>query len=67
MQGSQNPVGPAVVRELYGTLRAHKARTAILVSKSGFTRGAIEFAKGRPIHLWDLRSLIEMQKKLDQS
>ena len=63
----KKPVGPAVARELYGTLRAHEARTAILVSKSGFTRGVIAFAKGRPIHLWDLRALIEMQRKLDQS
>lgn len=63
----KKPVGPAVARELYGTLRAHKRRTAILVSKSGFTRGVIEFARGKPIHLWDMGVLIEMQKKLDQS
>lgn len=61
------PIGPAVARELYGTLRAHKARTAILVSKSGFTRGVIEFARGKPIHLWDVQALIEMQKKLEES
>ena len=61
----KKPIGPAVARELYGTLRAHKARTAILVSKSGFTRGVIEFAKGKPIDLWDVRALIEMQRKLE--
>lgn len=61
----KKPIGPAVARELYGTLRAHKARTAILISKSGFTRGVIQFARGKPIQLWDLKSLIEMQKKLD--
>lgn len=57
----KKPIGPAVAREVYGTLRAHKARTAILVSKSGFTRGVIEFARGKPIHLWDVGALIEMQ------
>jgi len=55
-------IGPAVAREVYGTLRDHKPRTAILVSKSGFTRGVIEFARGKPIHLWDVKALIEMQK-----
>lgn len=63
----KKPIGPAVVREVYGTLRAQKARTAILISKSGFTRGVIEFARGKPICLWDVGALIEMQKKLDQS
>ena len=63
----KKPIGPAVAWEVYGTLTAHKARAAILVSKSGFTRGVIQFARGKPIQLWDLKSLIDMQKKLDQN
>lgn len=60
------PIGPAVARELYGTQKTQKAHTAILISRSGFTRGTVEFAKGNRMQLWDLRSLLEMQKKLDR-
>ena len=59
------PVGPAIARELYGTLRAFKARSAILVSRSGFTSGVSDFAKGKPIRLWDESTLIAMQKRIE--
>ena len=61
----KKPVGPAIARELFGTMKDHHARNAILISKSGFTKGTIEFSKRKPIQLWDMRTLIEMQKELD--
>ena len=39
-KGHKTPVGPAVVRELYGTLTASGASNAILACPAGFTRGA---------------------------
>jgi len=58
------PVGPAVVRELHGTLMHFRVNYAILASTSGFTRGAIEFASGKPIKLLGLSQIIEMQKSV---
>ena len=57
---------PAVARELYGTLQHFKAPRAILVSKSGFAKGVYDFAQGKPIILWNMNRLIEMQKQLDK-
>ncbi len=62
----KNPVGPAVVRELYGALVASGAPRAILISTTGFTPGVLEFANGKPIALWDHSVLIKMQKQLDR-
>jgi len=39
-----NPVGAREVRDLYGTMMAHKADRAILITSSDFTRQAREFA-----------------------
>lgn len=62
----KDPVGPAVVRELYGTLMASRAPRAILISTNGFTPGAHDFAKGKPIELWDHNVLIKMQRDLER-
>lgn len=58
------PIGPAIARELYGAQQALKARRSILVSRSGFTLGVFEFARDKPMALWDQSTLIEMQKKI---
>lgn len=52
------PVSPATVRDLYGALHASRASGAWLVSASGFTSGAKDFAQGKPILLLDLKSLL---------
>lgn len=61
----KSPVGPAVARELYGTMRHFKARRGLLISRSGFTGGVRQFVRGKPILLWDLGCLIGLQKDLD--
>jgi hypothetical protein len=58
-------VSPLVARELYGTLQHFKAPRAILISKNGFSKGVYEFVHGKNIALWDVNSLIEMQKRQD--
>ena len=45
------PVGPAVARELYGSMMDFGADRALLVCTGGFTRGVNEFVKGKPIKL----------------
>jgi hypothetical protein len=43
------PVGPAVVRELVGTLSHSKASMAYLATTNGVSESAREWAKGKPI------------------
>jgi len=61
----KSKVSPAVARELYGKLRHIKTHRAILISKNGFTKGVFEFARGKPLLLWDVTYLMEIQKQLD--
>ena len=58
----RNPIGPAVVRELYGALVASNAQSAILVCTGGFTKGVYEFARGKSITLVDLNGILELEK-----
>ncbi len=55
------PIGPAVARELYGTLQHFSAPAAILASTSGFTKGVRVFARNKPIVLMDLSDIIALQ------
>lgn len=48
------PISPAAVRDLYGTLLHAKADEAWLMSRSGFTLGAMKFAADKPIRLLNL-------------
>ena len=57
------PVGPAVARELYGTLQHFGAPAAILASTSGFTKGVRVFARNKPIVLMDLSDIIAFQER----
>ena len=58
------PVGPAVVRELHGTLLNWGASRAILASLSGFTRGVHAYVRNKPIQLMDLDAIIALQRSL---
>lgn len=51
------PVGPAVARELYGSMVAYKADNAILACTGGFTDGVYKFAQGKPIRLISSRDI----------
>lgn len=56
------PVGPKVVRELIGAIEIEGAARGILVSRSGFTRGALQTAANAKhiVRLWDLQRLIRL-------
>ena len=56
----QNGVGPAVARELFGSMIAFRAKAAILACTGGFTRGVYEFVEGKPIRLLDASAIAKM-------
>ncbi|HOV80059.1 MAG TPA: restriction endonuclease [Bacillota bacterium] len=60
----EKPVESGTAAELYGTLVNSGADEAILVSLSGFTRGARRYARGKPVTLMDLPDVILMQEGL---
>jgi len=58
------PAGPAIARELYGTLVACGAADAILACPTGVTSGAKEFLKRKPIRVMDVNDIIALQKRV---
>ena len=60
----RNPVGPAVARELYGTLVHFGADSVILACTGGFTQGVKEFVRGKPIILLSALDLVSMGEPL---
>ena len=58
-------VGPHVVRDLYGVIHHCGANFGIIVSRGGFSRGAIDFARNKPILFVDISDLIAMQEGRD--
>jgi hypothetical protein len=58
-------VGPHVVRDLYGVIHHCGASFGIIVSRGGFSRGAIDFARDKPILFLDVSDLIKMQEGVD--
>lgn len=61
----KRPIGPAAAREFYGSMNHFKAKTGILASLSGFTKGVLEYTRDKPIKLVDLNWILSNQKKLD--
>ncbi len=54
-----------VVRDLYGVIHHSRASFGIIVSRGGFTKGAVEFARDKPILFLDTDDLIAMQEGRD--
>lgn len=54
------PIGPGVVRDLYGTVVHQGARAGVLVAPRGFTQAAKRWASGKPIQLLDAERLVEL-------
>ena len=53
-------IGVATVREMFGVLVDESAREVFVVCSGTFTAEAVRFAKGKPIHLVDGDTLMEM-------
>jgi Restriction endonuclease len=58
-------VGPHIVRDLYGAIHHCGASFGIIVSRGGFSRGAIAFARDKPILFLNVSDLIAMQEGVD--
>jgi len=58
-------VGPSVVRDLYGVIHHSGSAFGIVVSRGGFSKGAADFARDKPIHFLDTDDLIAMQEGRD--
>ncbi len=58
-------VGPHTVRDLYGVIHHSRSDFGIIISRGGFTRGAVEFAANKPIFLLDTSDLIAMHEGRD--
>ena len=56
----KNPVGPAVVRELYGSMYDYGADSAVLARSGGFTKGVLNFAQDKKITLLDAPELARL-------
>ena len=54
----KHTVGVAAVRDLYGTLQNEGASKGILVTTSHYGKASYEFAKGKPIELFDGTNLL---------
>ena len=61
----KSPVGPAVARELLGSLVAFGADGAILACTGGFTRGVKEFVRGKPIELISASDLAALGERVE--
>ena len=66
----KSPVGPAIARELLGSMVAFHADDAILACTGGFTKGVTEFVRDHPIQLisaQDLTSLANVAAALSKT
>lgn len=58
------PVGPHVVRDLYGVMNSERINRGLLISLGGVTRGAKEFIEGKNIDVFDVHSVIKMSEMI---
>lgn len=61
----KKPIGPAVVRDLYGAMHDFGADEALLVALAGGTKGVYEFIKDKPIKVCDISGVIDLKAKAD--
>ncbi|MEK4328141.1 DUF2034 domain-containing protein [Paenibacillus sp. FSL R7-0312] len=59
----KKPVGPAIVRELIGTVYSQRASLGILIALTGYTQGSYDAANEGPILLWDISDLLQLNKE----
>jgi restriction system protein len=66
-QWKSKRVGVSVVRELFGVMNAEKADHGIVVCTGGYTKDAIDFARGNSIELLDGEDLVKIIGQLQPS
>jgi restriction system protein len=60
----RRPVGPDVVRELYGTLIHERVAHAFLVTTADISNSARQWAAGKPMTLIDGALLVQISARL---
>ena len=61
----RGPVGEPMVRDFYGAMQHEKASKGTIFATNGFTNKAIEWAKGKPLLLYDGKKFLELWKKVE--
>ncbi len=62
----RGPVGEPVVRDFYGAMQHEKAAKGTIFATNGFTDKAMEWAKGKPLLLYDGKKFLELWKKAEK-
>lgn len=58
----KSPIGPNIIRDLYGSMNHNNIKNGILVNLGGFTKGVIDFAKDKSIILLDIDDVIKLHE-----
>ena len=59
-------VGESTVRDFYGTMQHEKATQGTIIATSGFSKPALEWAKGKPMHLYSGEDFINLWKRANK-
>jgi hypothetical protein len=60
----RTPAGESIVRDFYGTMQHEKAAQGAIIATSGFSKAAIEWAKGKPLYLYNSNDFLRLWKKV---
>jgi hypothetical protein len=56
--------GESIVRDFYGTMQHEKAAQGAIIATSGFSQAAIEWAKGKPLYLYNGTDFIKLWERV---
>jgi hypothetical protein len=60
----RTPAGESIIRDFYGTMQHEKAAQGAIIATSGFSQAAIEWAKGKPLYLYNGNDFLSLWKKV---
>jgi hypothetical protein len=60
----RTPAGESIVRDFYGMMQHEKAAQGAIIATSGFSRAAIEWAKGKPLNLYNGNDFLRLWEKV---
>lgn len=58
----KHPVGPNIIRGLYGTMASQKVKRGILISLGGVTEGVMDFIKDKYLSVVDVNDIIKFNE-----
>ena len=60
----RTPAGESIVRDFYGMMQHEKAAQGAIIATSGFSQPAIEWAKGKPLYLYNGKDFLQLWDKV---